>query len=245
MNNDPAQRLVAHRGYRRRYPENTLLAHQQAIAAGARYIETDILLSADLQPVLYHDDTLNRVSGRRGRIFDFSLEQLKKIPAHEPARLGERFQDERIAPLSALVTLLEAAPEITAFIEIKEEAVAFAGKERCYAAVAAVLEPVANQCVMISFDFEFMLYARRQGWQRCGVVLNHWRDLEQPGVIATKPEVIFCNWRKIPRNANFDSIPGQLVVYEIARANHARKWLQRGAGMVETFDIGNMLKKLT
>lgn len=37
-------RLVAHRGYQKRYPENTLLGFTKAIEAGAHYIETDIYL---------------------------------------------------------------------------------------------------------------------------------------------------------------------------------------------------------
>jgi len=52
------EHLVAHRGWQRRYPENTLPAIKGALDAGARYIEVDVQLSADGVPVLFHDRTL-------------------------------------------------------------------------------------------------------------------------------------------------------------------------------------------
>src|SRR3990167_7458000 len=142
-------RLVAHRGYQRNYPENTLLAYREAIAAGARAIETDVQLSADRQPVLYHDATLSRVSGRRGRVDQLTLAQLLALPAHEPKRFAATFVANRITPLSALVELLAAHPGVTAYIEIKHEALAFVGIEQCYRIIADCLAPVASQCVLI------------------------------------------------------------------------------------------------
>ncbi|MGF1546037.1 MAG: glycerophosphodiester phosphodiesterase family protein, partial [Thiotrichales bacterium] len=53
--------LVAHRGYALRYPENTLPAIEAALAAGARYVEIDVQLSADQVPVLFHDRSLMRM----------------------------------------------------------------------------------------------------------------------------------------------------------------------------------------
>ena len=38
---------VAHRGYSERYPENTCLAYEAAIAAGAGVIECDVRRTAD------------------------------------------------------------------------------------------------------------------------------------------------------------------------------------------------------
>lgn len=237
-------RLVAHRGYQQRYPENTIIAYQQAIAAGALNIETDILLSADLQAVLYHDPTLTRVSGKRGKVCELSLAQLCQLPAHEPGRLGEQFTGETIAPLSALVQLLALHPQVTAYVEIKKEAIVHAGIPVTYSVVAECLETVAKQCYLISFDYTFMAYARHQGWQSCGVVLDKWRDLDNPDVRASNPDSIFCNYRKIPRKARLKDISAEIVLYEIADPELARYWLERGAARIETFDIGDMIKHL-
>lgn len=237
-------RLVAHRGFQKLYPENTLLAYERAIAAGARCVETDVLLSADLQPVLYHDADLQRVSGRRGAVQDQSLAELIACPAHEPQRFGARFASETIAPLSAFAHWLQRHPEVTAFVEIKTEAIAFAGTERVYQAVVKELAAVVHQCVLISFDYTFIAHAREAGWQRCGVALRHWDDLAGAEVSACKPQYIFCNAHKVPRRADLGAIEATTVLYEITDPDDAIAWFRRGADMIETFDIGGMIDAL-
>ena len=56
-------KIVAHRGYCARFPENSLAAFEQAIAAGADYLETDVRIAADGVPVCWHDPDLGRVTG--------------------------------------------------------------------------------------------------------------------------------------------------------------------------------------
>ena len=69
---------IAHRGYSEKYPENTLLAFEQAILAGADMIEFDIRLSRDGHIVVIHDSRINRTSDGRGRVADLTLAQLKR-----------------------------------------------------------------------------------------------------------------------------------------------------------------------
>ena len=45
---------IAHRGYKARYPENTLLAFSKAVDAGAHALETDIHITRDGEVVLSH-----------------------------------------------------------------------------------------------------------------------------------------------------------------------------------------------
>lgn len=241
QSNNYRQRLVAHRGYRKKYPENTLLAYQKAIAAGALSIETDVLLSADKQAVLYHDPTLKRVSGCKGRVKDKTLAELIRTPAFEPRRLGQQFQDQCIAPLSDLVDLLKAHPQVTAYIEVKKEALAFAGASETYASISDCLAPVASQCIIISFDHDFMVFVHSQGWARCGIVIKRWRDLRSTKIQAIKPETVFINYRKIPAKAELGSLNFELVVYEIDEPALAKNWLAKGASKVESFDIGGLI----
>ena len=234
-------RFVAHRGYQRKYPENTLLAYQKAIEAGALFIETDVLLSADKQAVLYHDPTLKRVSGCKGLVKALPLAELIRIPAYEPRRLGQQFQNQCITPLRDLVELLKNHPHVTAYIEIKKEALAFAGASETYASISSCLAPVASQCIMISFDYDFIVFVRSQGWARCGIVIKRWRDLRSTKVQAIQPDVVFINYRKIPANAELDSLNFELVIYEIDEPALAKSWLAKGASKVESFDIGRLI----
>jgi glycerophosphoryl diester phosphodiesterase len=47
--------ILSHRGYHTQAPENTLTAFKAAIALGVDGIETDIRLSQDQVPILFHD----------------------------------------------------------------------------------------------------------------------------------------------------------------------------------------------
>ena len=71
--------IIAHRGFSSKYPENTLLAFDEAIKAGAWMIETDIRLSADDIPMIFHDSSLKRVCGRSEGVEDLPKSVLSHI----------------------------------------------------------------------------------------------------------------------------------------------------------------------
>jgi glycerophosphoryl diester phosphodiesterase len=71
---------LAHRGDWRHAPENTLAALHAALAVpGCDGVEFDVRLSADGVPVLYHDETLQRVHGRPDRVDAVSVRDLEEI----------------------------------------------------------------------------------------------------------------------------------------------------------------------
>ena len=53
--------IFGHRGSRRRFPENTVDAFEEALRSGADGFETDLRLLADGVAVLFHDDELRGV----------------------------------------------------------------------------------------------------------------------------------------------------------------------------------------
>jgi glycerophosphoryl diester phosphodiesterase len=72
-------RILAHRGLAVAAPENTLLAFAMALAAGARYLETDVHASADGVAVISHDADLGRSAGRAERVDSLTLSELQKV----------------------------------------------------------------------------------------------------------------------------------------------------------------------
>jgi glycerophosphoryl diester phosphodiesterase len=61
---------IAHRGlWDEHAPENSLLAFQAACQAGYG-IELDVQLSADGEAIVFHDNTLERLTGAQGRVAD-------------------------------------------------------------------------------------------------------------------------------------------------------------------------------
>ena len=72
---------IAHRGASGRWPENTLLAFEKALDAGAKWIELDVQLSADGELVVIHDFTLDRTTDGFGKVTEHSLEELRQLDA--------------------------------------------------------------------------------------------------------------------------------------------------------------------
>lgn len=237
-------RLVAHRGYPRKYPENTLLGIEQAVVAGAAFVEIDIQFTRDLEPVIYHDQSLVRVSGTAGYVNDMDAAEVLTLPASEPFRLGETFGQITISHLRELAVYLRSQPQLTVFVELKKDAIAFAGYEKTYDAIADILNDLASQIVLISFDVEYIAFCRAQGWGRLGVVLSNWSQLEEATINEIDPDYVFADVEDLPPNADFSHIKPLLVVYEIGSAQDAMGLFNSGVDMVETFDIGGMISEL-
>lgn len=71
--------VAMHRGDWRNFPENSKGAILSAIRLGADIVELDVQRTKDGRFVLNHDATLNRTTTGKGKVSDFTLEELKKL----------------------------------------------------------------------------------------------------------------------------------------------------------------------
>lgn len=95
--------IWAHRGASGYAPENTLPAFELAADMGADGVELDIHMTKDKQLVVCHDPILERVSNGRGRVKDFTVEQLKEL---DFSNGNEAFQGVQIPTLAQVYDLL-------------------------------------------------------------------------------------------------------------------------------------------
>jgi glycerophosphoryl diester phosphodiesterase len=97
-----AIQVVAHRGMQMLAPENSINA---VLACAADYVEwakIDVRLTKDGRHVVIHDDDLDRCTDGKGKVVDFSLEDLKKLDAG--SWFAPRFKGARLLSLPELLT---------------------------------------------------------------------------------------------------------------------------------------------
>lgn len=74
-------KIFAHRGYSAKFPENTMIAFQEAERTGADGIELDVQLSKDGEVVVIHDEKVNRTTNGKGFVKDLTAAELKRLDA--------------------------------------------------------------------------------------------------------------------------------------------------------------------
>lgn len=110
-------RIAAHRGFSYRFPENTILAFQQGVAAGANECEIDLMLTRDEQIVVMHDRMLDRTTDGFGFVGDHDLDHILTLDAG--AKFAPRFAGARVPTLADAV-LWAKQTDTRLAIEMKE-----------------------------------------------------------------------------------------------------------------------------
>ncbi|MBB3084296.1 glycerophosphodiester phosphodiesterase [Geodermatophilus sabuli] len=103
----PTPIAMAHRGGAIEHLENSLPAFEACVALGYRYLETDVRVTADGVPIVFHDALLDRVTDRTGRVDQLPWSEVSA------ARIGGR------EPILRLEELLGAWPDVRFNLDIK------------------------------------------------------------------------------------------------------------------------------
>ncbi|WP_240721329.1 glycerophosphodiester phosphodiesterase [Pseudarthrobacter sp. NamE5] len=130
----PLPIAMAHRGFSGEGLENSMAAFRAAVGLGYRYLETDVHTTSDGVVLLFHDDTLDRVTDGRGKV--------SGLPAAEAAkaRIGGS------EPIPRLDELLAELPDVRLNLDVKDW--------NSVASIAAVIEErqVHHRVLVTSFS---------------------------------------------------------------------------------------------
>lgn len=174
-------RPIAHRGLHDKGSgviENSASAFNRAIDAGFA-IECDLQLSADGVPMVFHDEVLQRLVGRTGRVLDATAAELSAMSLLGSAG-GEGPQrfDEMLAQVRGRVLLqveLKRQPNTAATQmlakKVAESALAYGG-------------PI----VLESFDPALIILVARFGFMGArGIITERYDDLDDPDTAGLSP----------------------------------------------------------
>ncbi len=114
--------ILGHRGFRSRYPENTILSFMEAVKHGADGIELDVWLTKDCELVIAHDEDLCRVAGVERKIKEMDLGEIKKIELGEGQTLPTLKEVFDALPEKAIINVeLKDAEAVEKTIKLIEE----------------------------------------------------------------------------------------------------------------------------
>lgn len=126
-------RVIAHRGFAGVNPENTIQAVRSA-ATDADAVEVDVQRCASGELVVFHDDTLDRLTAGTGPVREHSFDELSGLTVADSA--------ESIPTLDALVAAVPS--EVGINVELKHDGMG--------AEILDVADAVPNDILVSSFD---------------------------------------------------------------------------------------------
>lgn len=170
--------VCGHRGYSLHYPENTFPAFEAAKAAGATSVEIDVVLTADGEPIVLHDLTVDRTTNGHGFAADLSLEQIRRLDAG--GRFHAAFTATKVPTVAEALDWAKAV-NMGVVLEIKEAERPDIAVDR----VAALLRATrtADRVLVISFDHVLLKRAVERHPGLRTEAITHARHADLVGVL--------------------------------------------------------------
>ena len=170
----------AHRGASHYAPENTMMSFYLGMQMGANGIETDVHRTKDGVIVLFHDDTLERMTGETGSICDYTWQQLQEMNVKK-GELSDKIPSFR--------DFLQhfGFRDITFAIELKQKGISRETIELIYQYDSA------HKTVVTSFHYEEILAVRqfapelKTGYLTSEVTEELLADMQKRGITEICP----------------------------------------------------------
>jgi glycerophosphoryl diester phosphodiesterase len=139
--------IGGHRGAAGYFPENTMLSFEKGVELGADLIELDVHLSKDGIPVIIHNHTLDETTNGKGRVNEYTLEELKRLDAG--SWFSKDYAGLQIPTLEE--ALLWAKGKVWVSIELKQNPYRYEGLEEKVVRVIEATE-MRNDVQLMSSD---------------------------------------------------------------------------------------------
>jgi glycerophosphoryl diester phosphodiesterase len=248
-----AVEIIGHRGSSHIAPENTLASIKLAWSEQAEGAEIDVWLTADKKIAVSHDNSLQRITGRPGKITEMRLDELEQIDVG--AWKGPQWAGQHIPSLEAVLAAIPDGKQL--FVEIKSGAEILDE----FTHVVQASGKTASQIVVISFHLDVVKGVK----ERMPELAVYWLRAKSPrqdtktGKWLDKPEEILETCRKEKLNGldlestseltreYVDKIHGlgmKVYVWTVDLPEEARKLVELGVDGVTTNRPGWMKEQL-
>lgn len=210
-------KIYAHRGYSQKYPENTMIAFQEAVKHGVDGIELDVHLSKTNDLVVIHDETVDRTTNTHGTIAQMTRDEIKAIGTIP-------FLDEVLKNIHP--------PELN--IELKTDVHPYPGIE---ARVLSAVKAAQSRIILSSFNID-TLYRIRALDKNMPLALiraqhdndeQHLMDMLQLEAVHYEQLVVLNNETSLPHD--------KIRVWTVNAPVHFKRLLQLNVGAIMTDDL--------
>ena len=113
------KKMIAHRGYSSRAPENTLPAFRLAVESGFWGVECDVHKTWDGKFVVMHDDNLARMCGYNVKIEALTLEEIKEYPIIAGEKISS-YPELQVPSLEEYLAVMAGNSKVHPVIELKD-----------------------------------------------------------------------------------------------------------------------------
>lgn len=231
-------KVVGHRGWAARFPENALEGVWAALDAGAAGVEVDLRVSADGAGFLMHDDDTARTTGRAGELAQLPASAVRDRRLANGEPVPTLIELLRILPAKA-VLLLELKPQASGLVTVALEA----ANEQLNAFAAR------GELVIMSFDNAVNAAARSalpggtSIWRLSADVAEVRASLEDgtppdpasAWSVSHRLDLGEADWRQLASRQQFGA------VWTVNPPERADFWRRRGARFLITDDPGAYL----
>jgi len=235
VGNEIREKLVAHRGDHEHCPENSMPAFERAVSAGARWLECDIQFTADLIPVILHDNHLLRLCGVDASISQYREESFAGLRLHEPEGPGVQSGNTPVPRLDQLLLWLEHQAGVNLFLEIKTDILSRRRPEEIAALLAPMLERRQAGTILISSSAGILRTLDKLFRYPLGWVMQAGEPL--PGI---ELEYLFVRRQWLLQALAMRRQGMKVAVYTVNATRQFHRCLDMGADLVETDCYGRL-----
>lgn len=207
---------VAHRGGSCLAPENTLAAFRNALTLPIDAVELDVQMSRDGQLIVFHDNTVERLTDGAGNILDLDFATLRELNAAAHFS-GNWPETEPIPTLDEVLALVKGRARVSIEIKMSARAGVYGRYPRIAEAVlrAVRLARMVNRVLIISFDWPMLLYIKSLE-PRLQTGANVSRDLWNPDIenafatLLQQMRKFGCSWVNIDSRLFTEEMPARV-----------------------------------
>ncbi len=226
--------LIAHRGQPLSFPENSLEGFAHVAESGAAYVETDIHITADGTPILSHDANLLKLTTKQIMVSEQNYDAIKDMEAGYSERFGDQFSHCRISTLHQFSALMKQWPDVICFIELKSTSLNYFGNKAVDLTLEAV-EDIRGQCVLISFEYDALAYAKSKYDIPLGWILPEWSADNQARAMELSPRYLLTRVNICPdQKSEIWAGSWEWIVYTVDKAEDISHYAGLGIELIET-----------